>query len=84
MFDLVDGKILPFYNIVDKGFTINLPAGRAGQQTVLQPMFARSGSTFKGMETVVSSSVASDCSGNKRAMNRSKMSNILQRGLDRI
>ena len=78
-FDLVDGKVLPFCNIVDKGYRINLPAWRAGRQTVLQPMFARSDRTFTGLETVVSGSVASDCSG--RAVNRAKQSMILKRGL---
>ena len=80
-FDLVDGKVLPFCNIVDKGYRINLPAWRAGRQTVLQPMFARSDRTFTGLETVVSGSVASDRSGNERAVNRAKQSMILKRGL---
>ena len=81
VFDLVDGKIIPFCNIVDKGYRINLPAWRAGRQTVIQPIFARSDRKFTGLETVVSGSVASDRSGNERAVNRAKMSGILKRAL---
>ena len=81
VFDMVDGKIILFCNIFDKGCRINLPAWRAGRQTVIQPMFAKSDSTFTGKQTVVSGSVASDRSGNERAVNRAKMSNILKMGL---
>ena len=65
VFDMVDEKNIPFCNIVDKGYRINLPAWRAGRQTVIQPMFAKSDSTFTGKQTVVSGSVASDRSGNE-------------------
>ena len=77
----MDGNELPFCNIVDKGYRINLPAWRAGRQTVMQLMFSRSDRTFTAKETIVLGSVASDRSGNERAVNRAKMSNILKRGL---
>ena len=78
---MVDGKILPFCNIADKGYIINLLAWRAGRQTVLQLMFARSDRTFTGLETVVSGSITSNHSGNERGVNRAKQSMILKRGL---
>ena len=78
---MVDGKVLPFCNIVDKGYRINLPAWRAGRQTVLKPVFARSDTTFTGIETIVSGSVASDCLGNERAVKRAKQSMIFKKGL---
>ena len=40
--DRVNDKLVPFVNIVDKGYRINLPAWRAGRQTVLQPIFSKS------------------------------------------
>ena len=81
--DLIDGKVLPFCNIVDKGYRINLPAWRAGRQMVIQPMFSRSDRKFTGKETILSGSVASDRSGNERAVNRAKLSNVLKRGLQK-
>eukprot|EP00957_Ditylum_brightwellii_P030094 2277954-Ditylum_brightwellii.AAC.1 len=47
----------------------------------MQPSFAKSDQKFKGIQTIVSASVATDCSGNKRAMNCSKLFGILKRGL---
>ena len=81
IFDRVDGKLLAFTNIFDKGYRVNLAAWRAGKQRVIQPIFARSDRKFSGMETLVSGSVASDRSGNERAVNRAKKSNVLKRGL---
>ena len=72
---------MAFTNIFDKGYRVNLAAWRAGKQRVIQPIFARSDRKFSGMETLVSGSVASDRSGNERAVNRAKKSNILKRGL---
>ena len=52
VFDRVDGKLLSFVNIVDKGYRINLPAWRAGKQRVLQPIFSRSDRIFHGKRDV--------------------------------
>ena len=45
---------------------------------VIQPMFSRSDRKFTGKETILSGSVASDRSGNERAVNRAKLSNVLK------
>ena len=75
------GKLIPFLNIVDKGYRINLPAQRARRQTVIQPVFAKSDTMFSGKDTILSGSVASDCSGNERAVKYAKMSKLLRNGL---
>ena len=77
----VDGNDITFTNIVDKRYCITLAAWRAGKQLVLQPVFANSDCKFTGKETLTSATVASDRSGNERAVNRAKASNYLQRGL---
>ena len=79
--DLVNGKVIPFTNMVNKGYRINLPAWRAGQQLVYQPIFAKSDRKFTGRETIKSAKIATHCSGNERAVNRCKMSGYIKRGL---
>ena len=79
--DLVNGQYIPFTNIFDKGYRVNLPAFRAGRQHVLQPIFARSDRKFTGRETIHSASIATDRSGNERAVNRCKLAGFIQRGL---
>ena len=79
--DLVYGQLIPFTNIFDKGYRVNLPAWRAGRQQVIQPTFAKSDCKFSGRETLHTASVASDRSANERAVNRCKQSGYIQRGL---
>ena len=79
--DLVDGIFIAFTNIFDKGYRVILPAWRAGKQEVIQPIFVRSDRKFTGCETIHSASVATDRSGNKRAVNRCKQSGYIKRGL---
>ena len=79
--DLVNGKVIPFTNMVDKGYRINLPAWRAGRQLVYQPIFAKSDRKFTGRETIKSAKIATHRSGNERAVNRCKMSGYIKRGL---
>eukprot|EP00957_Ditylum_brightwellii_P131561 10033922-Ditylum_brightwellii.AAC.1 len=47
----------------------------------MQPAFAKSDAKFQGIQTISSASVATDCSGNKCAVNRCKLSGILKCGL---
>lgn len=77
----VGSRNVKFLNIVDKGFRITSAAWAAGNQTVLQPHFAKSDSKFTGAQTLYSASVASDRGGNERAVRLSKMSGYLSRGL---
>jgi hypothetical protein len=84
--DLVVGEdgeegVEPFCNIFDKGYRCILAAYRAGKQECIQPIFAKSDRRFVGDETVVSASVASDRSGNERAVNICKQSGYIKRGL---
>ena len=83
MNDLVDAVHIAFTNIFDKGYRVILPAWRAGKQEVIQPIFARSDRKFTGRETIHSASVATDRSGNERAVNRCKLSGFIKRGLQK-
>ena len=79
--DLVNGKLIPLTNMVDKGYQINLPAWQAGRQLVYQPIFAKSNRKFTGRETIKSAKIATHRSGNERAVNRCKMSGYIKCGL---
>ena len=70
--DLVNNKILPFTNFLDKGYRVTIVAWREGKQKICQPVFARSDEKFTGEETLLSASVASDRSGNERGVGVSK------------
>jgi hypothetical protein len=69
-----------FLNIVDKGFRITRAAWATGNQTVLQPHFAKVDKKFTGNQTLYSASVASDQGGNERAVCLSKKAGFLSRG----
>eukprot|EP00957_Ditylum_brightwellii_P159732 12157329-Ditylum_brightwellii.AAC.1 len=47
----------------------------------MQPFFEKSDQKFRGIQTVVSASVATDDSGNKHTVNRNKLLGILKCGL---
>ena len=84
--DLVVGKdgeeeVEPFCNVFDKGYRCIIAAYQAGKQECIQPIFAKSNRRFVGDETVVFASVASDRSGNERAVNICKQSGYIKRGL---
>ena len=79
--DLVNGKIKPFCNMLDKGYRIVRAAYGLGKQTCLQPKFAKNDEQFTSDELHFSGSVAADRSGNERAVHRSKTSSTLKRGL---
>ena len=66
---------------MDRGYHITLAVWRAEKQLVLQLVFVNSGHKYTGTETLSSATVASDRLGNKRAVNRSKKLNCLQRVL---
>ena len=79
--DLDEDEYVPFANIFDKGYRCTLEAYRAGKQECIQPIFAKSDRRFTGKDTVISASVASDRSGNERAVNMAKKSGYIKRGL---
>jgi hypothetical protein len=74
-------KEIPFTNIVDEGYRCIMAAWRAGKQLFLQPAFARNDRKFNTREVNRSSTVASDRSGNERAVNVAKRAGVLKRGL---
>ena len=57
-----------FTNILDKGYRSILTAWRTGGQLLLQPFFAKSDAKFASKEVLFSAAVASDRSGNERAV----------------
>ena len=79
--DLVDGKKKPFTNIFDKGYRNRLVAWLAGEQLTLQPSFASSDRKFRRAETLSSAVIASDRSGNERAVRLTKMAGYINQGL---
>ena len=72
---------LSFTNILDKGYRCILAAWRAGGQLLLQPFFAKSDRKFSSREVLLSGAVASDRSGNERAVRRLKSSELIARGI---
>lgn len=79
--DLVQGRVLPFLNIYDKGYRAKMAAWKNGKQQVLQPDWAESDRHFNRNQTLGSASVASDRGGNERSVNVSKRAGYVSRGL---
>jgi len=85
LFQRADSKSsLSFTNILDKGYRCILAAWRAGGQLLLQPFFAKSDRKFLSTEVLLSGAVASDCSGNERAVNHLKSSDMIARGIHQL
>ena len=78
--NLVDGGIIAFTNMQDRGFRTSYAAWNVGKQTVIQPPFARSDKRFTGRQTIYSGLIAHDRSGNERGVNVSKRSGLIKRG----
>jgi hypothetical protein len=74
-------SLLPFVNILDKGYRSNQAAWRKGGQLLLQPFFAKSDRKFTSREVLVSGAVASHRSANERAVERMKESKLVSRGI---
>jgi hypothetical protein len=71
---------IPFTNVTDKGYRCTMAAWRRGQ-FLLQPIFARADVRFNTQEVIISAAIATDRSGNERAVNVCKRSNLIKRGL---
>ena len=78
--DIVEGRVVPFVNVLDRGYRGKLAAWNQGRQLALQPPSSKSDQRFKGRETVFAATVAHDRSGNERAVNVCKRSGLMQRG----
>ena len=77
----VDDDVIAFTNIMDKGYRSILAAWRAGDQLLLQPFFAKSDRKFTSKEVLLSAAVATDRSGNERAVRAMKRSEFIRRGI---
>jgi hypothetical protein len=70
-----------FTIILDRGYRVTLEAMQMGGHFVLQPIFSPVDRQFTTIETDVSSMVASDRSGNERALRYQKISHKVKHGL---
>ena len=73
-------EVVPFTNVLDKGYRARAQNWRRGEQLTAQPIFGKSDQQFKGAETKYSASLASDRGANERGVNVSKRSGIVKRG----
>ena len=78
--DLANGQLVTFTNVLDKGYRSTVAAWRSGCQLTLQPDFANSDRKFRTSEVISSAAIATDYSGNERAVRLSKQSKRLQNG----
>ena len=76
------GDGTPVTNMLDRGYRSVRAAMKAGKQKVLQPPFAPSDRKFNTHEIISMAGIASDRSGNERAVKICKSSSYLKRGLD--
>lgn len=77
-----EGEIIPFTNILDKGYRIVRICYKHGRQTRLHQTFAKSDSKFSSEQMLLSATVAADRSGNERCVNRCKLAGYIKRGLN--
>ncbi len=77
--DLVDGKVIKFHNILDRGYRGNVTAFR-GDQLSLQPPSSRSDIRFTGNQTIHSGAVARDRAGNERGVRAMKRFGLFSSG----
>ena len=68
----------PFLNVLDRGYRVTKIAWKNGRQFVLQPIFAKSDRKFNTIETLKSSSIAADRSGNERSVRLCKLCNVFK------
>ena len=80
--DLVNGVVVPFHNILDRGYRGKMAAWKKGKQMSLQPPSARSDKRFNGRQTIFAGSIARDRSGNERGVRVMKLSGLFKRGYE--
>jgi hypothetical protein len=80
--DLVNGDVKEVNNILDKGYRVVQAMIRYSQK-VTQPIFASLLRNFRGTEGLCIAEIASDRSGNERAVRCVKQSGYISRGIDR-
>ena len=80
--DLVDGNVVPFAVILDKGYRARTANWNQDGQLTAQPVYAKSDQRFKGSDTLLSASITSDRGGNEHVVNVSKRSGIIKSGFN--
>jgi hypothetical protein len=70
-----------FTIILDRGYRVTSEALEAGGHQTLQPVFSLVDRHFNTIETIISSTVSSDRSGNERAVHYLKISDNVKKGL---
>ena len=63
--------------MLDKGYRSTVAAWYTGNQLIMQPDFKKSDMKFRGVETISSAGVATDCSANERGVKYSKSSGVI-------
>ena len=66
---------------MDKGYRCGLKAHSTGKQKRRQPIFKRLDKLFSANDIIESEQIATNRSGNKRAVNNEKHSGYVQQGL---
>ena len=79
--DLVHDEIVSFHNVLDKGCRVTQHILRNNQK-IIQPICSVDGRGLAGDEGLCISEVASDRSGNERAVKCIKQSDYLTNGLN--
>ena len=75
---------IPFTNILDRGYRVALSAWKTGKQTIIQPAFVKADKKFSSKKVLYSATVATDRSGNERAVNVCTRSLRIRRGLGKL
>jgi hypothetical protein len=78
--DKIDETIIPFIQILDRGYQVQKASLDAGKQKVEQPFFADKEGFFSTSQVQRSAAVASERSGNERAVRICKLPGYIQRG----
>ena len=71
--DLVNGKVKPFHNILDKSYRVAQSA-LSNNERVIQPIFTKTGHGFSQLNRLCISEIVLDRSGNEQATNVVKRS----------
>ena len=75
----LEGKLITWLIIYDRGYRAKMAAWLEGKQRVLQPPASKSDERFKERMTVYAATIAHDRSGNERAVNVCKRSGVMKR-----
>ena len=77
----MNGRIVRFLNMLDRGYKAKQASYEQGGQGTLQPPTSRSNERFTDRTTVYAAFIAHNWSGNERAVNVCKRSAMVKRGL---